>query len=71
MVLSEGPGLSVVECHYLKPQTVNLQNTCLANRKETRREWILVILGWPKSPLGFFHNILWENPNKLFGQPHI
>lgn len=26
------------------------------------------ISGWPKSSLGLFHNILQENPNKLFGQ---
>ena len=25
-------------------------------------------LEWPKSSLGFFHNILQENPNDLFGQ---
>ena len=29
-------------------------------------EWVL---GWPKSSFGFFCNILWKNPNELFGQP--
>lgn len=28
----------------------------------------LCILGWPKRPFGFFHNILWKNLNDLFGQ---
>ena len=34
--------------------------------------WIkpsIIILGWPKSSFGFFHKVLWKNPNKLFGQP--
>ena len=26
------------------------------------------VLGWPKSSLGFFHKMLQENPNELFGQ---
>lgn len=26
------------------------------------------ILGWPKFSLGFFFEILWKNPSKLFGQ---
>lgn len=29
----------------------------------------MLILGWPKSAFGFFHNIGWETPNGLFGQP--
>ena len=29
------------------------------------------VLRWPKSLFGFFRNILWKNPNKLFGQPNI
>ena len=29
-----------------------------------------VALGWPKDAFGFFCNILWENLNELFGQPH-
>ena len=28
-------------------------------------------LGWPKSLFGFFHWILWMNPNELTGQPNI
>ena len=28
------------------------------------------ILGWPKISFAFVHNILWKNPNKLFGQPN-
>ena len=27
------------------------------------------ILGWSKSSSGFFHRMLWKNPNELFGQP--
>ena len=30
-----------------------------------------IILGWSKSSFGFFCNILWNNLNKLFGQPNI
>lgn len=29
------------------------------------------VLGWPNSPLGFFHNIWWKNLNELFGPPSI
>ena len=32
---------------------------------------LMLILGWPKSAFGFFHNIGWETPNGLFGQPSI
>ena len=28
------------------------------------------ILGCPKSLFGFFHAILWKNPNELFGKPN-
>ena len=27
-----------------------------------------MLLGWPKSSLGFFHEMLQKNPNELFGQ---
>ena len=30
----------------------------------------LSTMGWPKSPLGFFHPISQKNPNELFGQPN-
>ena len=30
-------------------------------------QW-LVLLGWPKSLFGFFHKMLWKNPNKLYGR---
>ena len=33
-------------------------------------EFLFNVLGWPKSSFGFFHNILWKNPNELFGQPN-
>ena len=26
------------------------------------------ILGWPQSSFGFFHTVLWKNPNELLGQ---
>ena len=26
-------------------------------------------MGWPKSSFGFFHTILWEILNEIFGQP--
>lgn len=29
-----------------------------------------ILLGWPKSSLGFFSKTLWENPSKLFDQPN-
>ena len=29
------------------------------------------LLGWPKSPFGFFHNILQKNPSEQFGPPNI
>ena len=29
------------------------------------------VLGWPKSSFGFFHNIMQENLNELFGQFHV
>ena len=32
--------------------------------------WTLNLLVWPKSLFGVFCNILWKNPNKLFGQPN-
>ena len=28
-----------------------------------------LMLGWPKSSFGFFHNILQKNLNELSGQP--
>lgn len=28
------------------------------------------LLGWPKSSIWFFCNILWKNQNELFGQPN-
>ena len=31
---------------------------------------LMLILGWPKSAFGFFHNIGRETPNGLFGQPN-
>ena len=31
----------------------------------------ILLLGWPKSSLGFFSSILQKNPNELFGQPNI
>ena len=31
---------------------------------------ILQILGWPKRSFGFFHKMLPQNPNELFGQPN-
>ena len=30
-----------------------------------------VILSWSKSSFWLCHNILWKNPNELFGQPNI
>ena len=30
-----------------------------------------MILGWPKSSLGFFYNTLWKKPNDIFGQPNM
>ena len=29
-----------------------------------------VYIGLPKSSFGFFHNILWKNPNEPSGQPN-
>ena len=29
-----------------------------------------MVLSWSKGSFGFFQNIFWENPNKLFGQPN-
>ena len=29
------------------------------------------IVGWPESSFGFFHNMLWKNLNKLFGEPNM
>ena len=29
------------------------------------------IYRWPKSLFKFYHNIIWKNPNILFGQPSI
>ena len=31
---------------------------------------IVFTLDWPKSSFTFFCNILWKNPNELFGQPN-
>ena len=28
-------------------------------------------IGWPKSSFGFFHSILWKNPDELFDQPNM
>lgn len=42
-------------------------SACLVSTNlPTTSSWIL--LGWPKSLFRSFHNILWENLDKLFGQ---
>ena len=28
------------------------------------------MLSWPKNSFGFFHKMLWENPNEFFGLPN-
>lgn len=32
---------------------------------------MLYIVGWPKSSFWLFCNILWKNPNELFGHPCV
>ena len=49
-------------------QTIFLLNV---NRLHTCFDFIKLILGWPKSSFGVFHNILQKNPSKPFGQPSI
>ena len=36
---------------------------------DERLKQMWCIRGWSKSSLGFFHRMLWKNPNELFGQP--
>ena len=39
-------------------------------QNQFQKFYSLEVLGWSKSSFRFFHNILWKNPNKLFGQPN-
>ena len=54
MVLSEGPGLSIVECHYLKTQTMNLQNTCLERQEGNQKRVDLGYTGLAKKSIRIF-----------------
>ena len=56
----------------LSPEKVSLcvLKDIIKKVKGQPTEW-KKILGWPKSSFGFFHKMLLENPNKLFGQPKI
>ena len=50
-------------------------NTNVSFPKHTWKTHLLselgeILLGWPKSSLGFFSKTFWENPSKLFDQPN-
>ena len=36
-------------------------------------QWVtgVLIMGWPNSSFGFFHEMVQKTPNKLFGQPNM
>lgn len=44
--------------------------TYMESKKMKQMNVYSLILGWPKSSFKFFRNILWKNPNELFGQPN-
>lgn len=44
------------------------------NHREVKGGWNSMldwILAWPQNLFGCFHNTLWKNQNKLFGQPSV